>query len=457
MSAPSLNEALALMNQQAYAAAANICRQYLASHSEDFNAHHLLGLIQFKSGDLLNATRELEKASSLPVDKRFKAQALSNLALVLQARNRLDDAGTALQQAVQLQPNELAFHLNLLGLLEKRGDWPTLLHHLQQHSALQYHPEARLYQAVALRHQQQPEQATALLEVALNSTEAEAEWSLNLCLLGQPDRVIRYAREQHYPAEWLIRVADYMAEEGLPRLATPIYGAALQQAPDNACARHMLDAAAGHCTEQAPAEYVSQLYDAHADAFEERLQQRLGYRAPELIADRLAALTRNQTTHTLLDLGCGTGLCGQALRQVLSPTRLIGCDLSPRMLEHAADKAVYDELIQGDLISVLVDHAAIDLITAADVLIYIGNLKPVLSATFQSLKPGGLLALTIETCPDPNAVELDASGRYRHNPEQLQQAAQEAGFATEVLERFPLRREHDAMLEGALLILRRPG
>lgn len=455
MSAPSLNEALALMNQQAFPAAAAICRQHLAVRADDFNARHLLGLIEFKAGQLLAATKDLQKASRLPVAARFKAQALSNLALVLQARGRLENACEALQQAIEYQPKELAFHLNLLGALEKRSDWSAIIAHLKGFTSLQQHPEARLSLAVALRHTDQNQQALALLEPVLHSLDAEAEWALNAAILNQIEPVIEYGQQTNQAAYWLTQVADYMAEEGFATLATPVYQAALELEPSNVSVRHMLSAAAGECTAQAPDAYVESLYDQHADAFEERLTGRLGYQAPTLLAERLPEFTPG-AINTLLDLGCGTGLCGQALQPVLHPRNLIGCDLSQQMLSHAAEKSVYTELLHADLMSTLAKHRQADLITATDVLIYTGELSPVLQAAFNALAPGGLFAFTLETCSHSEGVMLDASGRYRHDAQKLLTKAQVQGYEVCVAEEFPLRREQGNMLEGALIILRRP-
>lgn len=455
MTTPSLNEALALMNQQAFASAAAICRQHLADRPDDFNARHLLGLIQFKAGQLLGATKDLQKASRLPVAARFKAQALSNLALVLQARGKPEDAGKALSQAVQLQPDEIAFHLNLLGLLERQREWTAIRDHFEHFPVLQQHPDALLSLAVALRHSQQYNQAASLLSPLLGETEIQAEWALNLSLDKRAEDVVLFGQQQPNPAIWLANTADYMAEEGHPETATPLYQAALKLEPQNESIRHMLDAAAGTCTAQAPDRYVQGLYDQHADAFEDRLTGQLEYQAPSLLAERLQTLIPKEI-HTIVDLGCGTGLCGQALYQKLKPEHLIGCDLSERMLAHAEAKSIYTQLLHTDLLSALEADWNADLITATDVLIYTGALKPVMDEAFQALKPGGYFAFTVETCSEPSGVRLDASGRFRHNPSGIQVDAEALGYEISLLEGFPLRREHGEMLEGALIILRRP-
>ena len=51
---------------------------------------------------------------------------------------------------------------------------------------------------------------------------------------------------------------------------------------------------------------------------------------------------------TVLDLGCGTGLMGQYLRD--NAAQLIGIDLSAAMLEEARNKQIYDALVEGDIV-----------------------------------------------------------------------------------------------------------
>jgi predicted TPR repeat methyltransferase len=51
----------------------------------------------------------------------------------------------------------------------------------------------------------------------------------------------------------------------------------------------------------------------------------------------------------ILDLGCGTGLVGNAFKDLTAGGRLDGIDLAPRMIEVARKRGIYDELILGDL------------------------------------------------------------------------------------------------------------
>ncbi|MBR9829651.1 MAG: tetratricopeptide repeat protein [Oceanospirillales bacterium] len=452
MSLPSLSEALSLMNQGAWSAARAICTQHLAHRPDDFNARHLLGLILFKSGNLLVATKELNKAVQQTRQPRFKAQALNNLALVLQARGKLEQALEACHKAVELQPDEAAFHLNLLSLMEQQQQWQAIIAHLQHTPQLAIQDDAQLFHAVALRHLGRYQDALDMLHVSDESIEGLHEYALNQCLLGHSDTVIATWQQSGAGAGQLIACADYIAEEGYPQAATPLYKIAAHADPENLSLRHLLDAANGTCTTAAPPSYVRSLYDTHADQFEHRLQDRLAYQAPQQLCQHLATLLGG--THIdAVDLGCGTGLCGIELRKQLSVRRLSGCDLSEQMLRLAADKQVYDELACRSLTDYLSDMTAVDLITATDVLIYTGNLDPILAQMPNVLNSGGLFAFTVEHTTDDNDVSLHSSGRYRHSRSHIETLAERYRLQIRLLEAFPLRLENDEPITGLMVIL----
>src|SRR5690606_29734993 len=110
---------------------------------------------------------------------------------------------------------------------------------------------------------------------------------------------------------------------------------------------------------------------------------------PELLWEAVEPLIGDRTGElNVLDLGCGTGLTGAAFRAVAG--RLVGVDLSPRMLGYAQQRGVYDELQQCDLVEFLQStDERFDLIVAADVLIYLGDLVRAFEEIGRVLRPGG--------------------------------------------------------------------
>lgn len=205
-----------------------------------------------------------------------------------------------------------------------------------------------------------------------------------------------------------------------------------------------------------PPAYVAALFDQYAPDFEAALVERLDYAAPS----RLAALVcaAGGPFSRAVDLGCGTGLMGAAVRG--SVGRLDGIDLSAAMLEQAAAKGLYDDLAVGDVGVVLGTRPGrYDLALAADVLCYVGDIAPVLATVAASLVPGGLFAFTIETLAEDAGEDwtLRPSLRYAHRPSAVVEAAHRAGFDELRSVAMVLRLDGGVPVAGtAVLLKRRP-
>ena len=203
----------------------------------------------------------------------------------------------------------------------------------------------------------------------------------------------------------------------------------------------------------APVDYVRKLFDEYARRFDDHLVDGLGYRGPELLVEALRPHLPPEPVDAL-DLGCGTGLCGAALRPFAR--RLTGIDLSAEMLDAAREKSLYDELAQGELTAWMTTHdRAYDLVVAADVLIYMGDLAPALAAARGALRPGGLLAFTTER-DDAADTTLHRNMRYTHSAAYLQRLAAAGGWRIEAQDDATLRQEDDLDVAGQIVVLRSP-
>ena len=192
-----------------------------------------------------------------------------------------------------------------------------------------------------------------------------------------------------------------------------------------------------------PPDAVSTLFDRYADRFDTHLVDRLEYRVPEELADAVKATIQKAGPRQLLDvldLGCGTGLCGPLLRPIAR--RLSGVDLSSGMLEKARSRGVYDRLIEDDIVSAM--HKAqksFDLLVAADVLIYIGDLVPAFEAASQCLRAEGLFAFSVEAGQGDRYQLHHASRRFAHSKPYIQHLAQIFGFREELFTSIIARKE----------------
>jgi predicted TPR repeat methyltransferase len=201
-----------------------------------------------------------------------------------------------------------------------------------------------------------------------------------------------------------------------------------------------------------PQAYVARLFDDYAPRFDRHLQQKLGYRGPALIAEALDAVAPGRRFGLALDLGCGSGLAGRALRGRVD--RLVGVDLSARMIAEARATGLYEELAVGDLVAFLADRRDADLVVAADALVYLGDLAPVAAAVAAALTPGGLFVFTIESGEAPFA--LGPALRFRHSDAHLRAAAEAAGLRIVHLAAASTRREAGEAAPGRVAALAKP-
>ena len=236
--------------------------------------------------------------------------------------------------------------------------------------------------------------------------------------------------------------------------ARAVYARIVELEPEHAIANHMLQAIDGNQTlTKASTGFVRSEFDQFADSFNEKLAA-LDYRGPQVVVDLLARHLDANSQLDVLDAGCGTGLAGTLLKPFAR--RLVGVDLSPKMLEQARATGLYDELQVADLGAFLeANPAKFDAIVVVDTLIYFGDLELIIRQLAGSLKPGGVLVVTVEEQHDSGQAagyELAATGRFRHLEEYLNRCLELAGMGERVAERLPLRQENDVPVDGLLVL-----
>ena len=150
-------------------------------------------------------------------------------------------------------------------------------------------------------------------------------------------------------------------------------------------------------------------------------------------------------------MGCGTGLCGVPFRRLAS--KLIGVDLSEKMLDAARQKNIYDELRHADINSVLEKSRDIDLVLAGDVFGYVGELDETFALTKMALKPEGWFAFTVEkTFSAP--FYLQSNARFAHSRDYIDSLAQKHDFTIVRCDNAVLREQKQQPVEGYLFLLR---
>lgn len=226
--------------------------------------------------------------------------------------------------------------------------------------------------------------------------------------------------------------------------------------PDDPEAEHMVAALGdGPKPARASDDYVRETFDHFAEDFDRQLLEDLEYKAPKLIHALFRDIPGVKTENLdILDAGCGTGLSGVDFKP--HAAELTGVDLSPEMLKLAKKRKIYDQLLEMELAGCMQDRPdAFDLIVAADVFCYIGDLAETLDAALIALKPGGYLLFSVEA-QSKRGYSLTGSGRYAHKPAYVRKAAKSAGFHETLSRTETLRMEYGEPVKGYLTALQKP-
>lgn len=214
----------------------------------------------------------------------------------------------------------------------------------------------------------------------------------------------------------------------------------------------------GDTPPKAPDAYVETLFDQHAQAFESILVDQLEYCVPLMVRERIQALALGPFKK-LLDLGCGTGLTGGALRDICG--EMVGLDLSENMVEIAHEKDLYETLYVAEAADFLEDNedGPFDIVTATDVLPYVGFLEELFFGVADNLEKGGLFLFSSETLPAETFGDRDfmvgPHQRFAHADTYIRKTLAAAGFEVVQISDITVRLEDGAPIAGQLVAARK--
>lgn len=234
----------------------------------------------------------------------------------------------------------------------------------------------------------------------------------------------------------------------------------LKRFPEDKIVLHMGSAIAdGKALDSSSAEFIKATFDAFAESFDSTLHG-LDYQAPKLIDGELARFLKSSIfkKYHILDLGCGTGLCGEHLKKYASFKGLIGVDLSEKMLAEAEKKDIYYKLFCDDICHYLETGSYLfQVITASDVLTYFGDLSKVFVRVSKSLTPGGLFVFTVsENDYNESDFFLAPSGRFVHSLNYVERALKSSGLKVLSQNKHILRNEAEKPVYGYVVVAQKP-
>ena len=421
---------MSLMKEGRFRDADAICHALLELEPNHPDALHYAGVLAHKRNSNDEALDLIRRSLEIVPEQ---ADWYSNLGIVLQSVGRFEAAMEAFRRAIALNPAHQNA-LNNLGVLQR-------LHG-------QIEEAEASYRAVIALNPNHPD-VYLNLAVVLDQTGRVQEALTAYC------KAITL-RPSHPQAHRHLAIA--YAEIGETQKAIEVCEEWVRNNPNDPRARHALAAHSGRdVPPRASDAFVEHVFDDFAESFEAKLA-RLEYKAPSLVAGAVAAVIATPAKSLdILDVGCGTGLCGPLLAPYAQ--RLIGVDLSNGMLKLAAEKQVYDELTHAELTEYLQQHPdRFDVIVSADTLVYFGALEAVAAAASAALRPGGLLVFTVEEATDPALTashSLRPHGRYTHGADYVRQLLTDAGLVPHI-GRADLRMESGLPVPGLVVRAAKP-
>lgn len=473
--------------------------QYLQASRKapkDAEVWHMLAVLHGLSGNSDEAESCCRKVIFLQPNAH---SAYTNLGNILKSKGRFEDAAACYRKALNLSPGDVLAENNLASLLREIGDRNGALAHYQ--NAIRSKPdyaEAHSNLGALLQDMGRLNEALPCYQRAVQLQPSSPAWFFNFgCGLREAGRMDESAQmfrcalqlDQQNALVWAglshtlleLRQFDEARDSGLRAIAldanlidaylhsgaacqalhrleeaADLYRRALSIDPSNEIAGYFLAImGADKIPEKSPAGYVTKLFDGYAETFDDSLVNKLQYNTPTLLrqlADKYWTAIGSKAD--IIDLGCGTGLCGPLFRSLAG--NLVGVDLSSKMVAKAGERHVYDNLLVDDLIPpLLASPQGYDIALAADVFVYIGDLGAVFSAVAAALRAGGLFMLSTEKNESSHGFILRSSGRYAHSVDYVVNLATQSGFEIINMEDILLRKEAGKDIQGNIYVLMR--
>ena len=474
--------------------AEELYRQVLASEPQNVHALARLAVVCHMQGRVEESIPLYLQA--IEVYPTF-ADMHNNLGVAYSAQGRLKEALDCYRKAVFLNPDYVDAHNNVGLMLAAQGEYDAAIVSYQRALKLRpRYPEALSNLGIAHFQQQHVEEAVRCFRAALalkpdypeafnnlgnaqlqqgqlneaadsyrhalrlRPDNAEAENNLGVVLhsLGQEQEALacweRSLASNPNDPRTHRNLANYYAGQRQDAEALRCFERVVALSPEDAEARFQVSVRRQtSMPTTAPAEFVRSVFDSYAENFDQDLVQRLRYRGPEMLKAALEPAPPPRSL-TVLDLGCGTGLCGVQFRDWAST--LIGVDLAPKMLAKARERKIYDELILGDLLVPLQNaERKYDLIVAADVLIYLGDVQELFPAVHRALRPEGRFAFTVELLEETDFRLLPTTVRFAHSLAYRRSKAAEHHLREVRVDHAVLRKENETDVPGVAMVLAR--
>lgn len=447
--------------QGMFTEAANVLQQTLKTHPDYVPALNNLGSLYYSQAKFPESVAAFRQAI---VKKPDYIDAYYNLGLTLMKQENAAEAERVFAELLERSPQHHAARFQYGCVLMQQNKIPDAIKQfLIIEDAQSSHFETESNLATCYLKQGALKEAKNHYLKALKLRPQDSQILFNLGVihmqLGQIDTAIEhyqkaiYIEPNSFAAQNNLGVA-FLARHHIP-YALQHFQQALRLQPDNqAIAYTVTMLSKQQNLAAAPVEYIRSLFDAYADHYEPHLLNTLNYQVPKLLLDTVRqVISLTPSAYDILDLGCGTGLCGVTFKPYAKT--LTGVDLSEKMLQLARQKNVYDKLENCDLIQFVAQYKnTYDLVLAGDVLVYVGDLATLFPAVSAALRTNGCFAFNTEICTE-GEYKLNPSGRFTHSKNYLERLAAENHLSVRLHETVTTRLQNDEPVRGYLYVLQK--
>jgi len=438
-------------------AAVDFIRRAIALRPDHPEAHKNLGVALKNSGQIAESITAYRQAIVLKPDY---AEAHKNLGSALYQLRKFGEAIAACRQAIALRPDFAEAHSNLGAALRENGQPDEAIAACRCAIALKpNHPDAYNNLGIALHDKGENDEAIAAYRTALQIRPGFAAAFNNLGIVltakGRPDEAIAaYQRAVALKPDYADAFGNLgyaLKAQGRNGEAIAAYRNAIALKPDSPDWQHVLAALSGdHSPTTTPCSYIRTLFDSYAGEFDDHLLSQLHYQVPEHLLRAVLSVAPGRR-FDVLDLGCGTGLCGVHFRTIAKD--MTGVDLSPAMIAKASERGIYDRLITADITEAMREADAFDLILAGDFFIYVGDLANVFAAAARTLRGGGLFAFSLER-HDGEGFILHPKVRFAHSLAYVRELSHTHRFEELLVREITLRKSGPDDVAGWVVVLR---
>ena len=400
----------------------------LVLRENDGPAHTQLAQVYFQKAQYQKASKHYQKRLDLEPKHTLS---LLGLGSCLIKQGAFEEGITQLKQCIQHQGYYIEVYQNLLAAYRALGDDRSALKYAlllyQKRPNLEHRFQLGLVYMMIDRHHEALEHFQAILADDPNHVKVH----INMGTI--------YLKQQAYPK------------------AIVHYQKAWQQDPSDQQLPYLLQALKQDTSKRfptrAPLVYVKHLFDQYAPYFEQHLIKYLHYAVPE----RIKVMVEEQIMPTcatqkisILDLGCGTGLCGEQLIEYAS--YLTGVDASEKMLAISAKKKIYHQLVMEDISCFLAQKGCWNLLIAGDTLPYFGDLNDIFKKSRQVIQKKGFFVFTIERTSEAD-YQLQRTARYAHHQTYIEALADRYQWSVHACEDIICRQQHQKPIQGYLYAL----